>query len=54
MRWSRSAVTLLAVDLGLGLAAWWLGFNLEVPDEFIDLAIASSPWCVPGLAVGLG
>lgn len=58
MRWSRSAVTLLAVDLALGLAAWWLAFwlrfNLEVPDEFIDLAIASSPWCVLGLAVGLG
>lgn len=58
MRLPRSALTLLAVDLALGLAAWWLAFwlrfNLEVPDEFVQLAIASSPWCVAGLAVGLG
>ncbi|MGV3570244.1 MAG: SDR family NAD(P)-dependent oxidoreductase [Ramlibacter sp.] len=58
MRLPRSALTLLAVDLALGLAAWWLAFwlrfNLDVPDEFVQLAIASSPWCVAGLAVGLG
>lgn len=58
MRFSRRAATLLLVDLALGLAAWWLAFwlrfNLDVPPEFVRLAVASSPWCVLGLAVGLG
>lgn len=58
MRLPRSALTLLAVDLTLGLAAWWLAFwlrfNLDVPDAFVRLAAASSVWCVAGLAVGLG
>ncbi|MDB5752810.1 MAG: polysaccharide biosynthesis protein CapD [Ramlibacter sp.] len=58
MRFSGRALTLLLADLALGLAAWWLAFwlrfNLDVPGEFVQLAIASSPWCVLGLAVGLG
>jgi len=58
VRLPRSALTLLAVDLALGLAAWWLAFwlrfNLDVPDQFVRLAGASSVWCVAGLAVGLG
>jgi FlaA1/EpsC-like NDP-sugar epimerase len=58
VRFSGRALTLLLADLALGLAAWWLAFwlrfNLDVPGEFVQLAIASSPWCVLGLAVGLG
>ncbi len=54
---SRTALTLLAVDLGLGLAAWWgafwLRFNLDIPPEFVELAVRGSPWCVLGLATGL-
>ena len=57
MRLSRTALTLLALDLGLGLLAWWgafwLRFNLDIPDEFEQLALQASPWCVIGLAFGL-
>jgi FlaA1/EpsC-like NDP-sugar epimerase len=57
VRPSRTALTLLAVDLGLGLAAWWLAFwlrfNLEVPEEFVALAAQATPWCLLGLATGL-
>jgi FlaA1/EpsC-like NDP-sugar epimerase len=48
---------LLALDLALGLVAWagafWLRFNLDVPDDFAQLAWVSSPWCLLGLAAGL-
>ena len=54
---SRSALSLLALDLALGLVAWWgafwLRFNLDVPAEFVRLARVSSPWCLLGLAAGL-
>lgn len=57
MRLSRATLALLAIDLGLGLAAWWLAFwlrfNLDVPPEFMALAAQSTPWCVLGLATGL-
>jgi FlaA1/EpsC-like NDP-sugar epimerase len=57
VRWPRSALPLLALDLALGLLAWWgafwLRFNLEVPPEFALLAQRSSLWCVAGLALGL-
>ncbi|RYG11730.1 MAG: polysaccharide biosynthesis protein [Burkholderiales bacterium] len=47
---------LLVVDLGLVMLPWaaafWLRFNFDVPDEFIDLALAASPWCL--LAYGSG
>jgi FlaA1/EpsC-like NDP-sugar epimerase len=53
----RSALSLLVLDLALGLAAWWgafwLRFNLDIPPEFARLAATSSPWCVLGLAAGL-
>ncbi|HZY16439.1 MAG TPA: polysaccharide biosynthesis protein, partial [Ramlibacter sp.] len=56
-RLSRSALALLALDLALGLVAWWgafwLRFNLDIPPEFARLALASSGWCVLGLAAGL-
>ncbi len=48
MRARRAAA--IAVDLGLVLIglwlAFWLRFNLEIPDEFVDLAWQASPWCV--------
>ncbi|MDB5896983.1 MAG: polysaccharide biosynthesis protein CapD [Ramlibacter sp.] len=54
---SRRALSLLALDLALGLLAWWLAFwlrfNLDVPPEFAQLARASSGWCALGLAIGL-
>lgn len=54
---SRSALPLLALDVALGLAAWWaafwLRFNLDVPPEFARLALVSSPWCALGTAAGL-
>ncbi|MBA2964140.1 MULTISPECIES: polysaccharide biosynthesis protein [Ramlibacter] len=50
MRWSRRVLSLCAVDLGLVLLAWWvafwLRFNLDIPDEFTELALEASPWCV--------
>jgi FlaA1/EpsC-like NDP-sugar epimerase len=46
------------VDAFLLLAAWalafWLRFNLDVPDEYQHLALLSTPVCVLGYAVGLG
>lgn len=58
MRLSKGALSLFALDLALGLLAWWwafwLRFNLDIPDEFVALAVMSSPWCVLGLALGLG
>jgi FlaA1/EpsC-like NDP-sugar epimerase len=54
---SRRVLSLLALDLGLGLVAWWgsfwLRFNLDVPPEYAKLAAASTGWCALGLAVGL-
>ena len=54
---SRNALTLLAIDLALGLAAWWvafwLRFNLDIPPEFARMAVAASPWCLLGLGAGL-
>jgi FlaA1/EpsC-like NDP-sugar epimerase len=48
---------LLALDVALGLLAWWvafwLRFNLDVPPEFARLAWVSSPWCALGMAAGL-
>ena len=44
-------------DLLLVLLAWaiafWLRFNLDVPQEFRELALASAPLCVLGYGVGL-
>lgn len=58
MRWSRGVFGHFALDLGVGLAAWWcafwLRFNLDIPPDFQRLALVSSPWCVLGLALGLG
>lgn len=50
MRWPRRAASAVALDLALALAAWcaafWLRFNLDVPDEFLPLAGQAAPWCL--------
>ena len=44
----------LAIDGVLVLAAWWIAFwlrfNLDLGDEFTQLALAASPWPVVGYA----
>ncbi|MCW5257718.1 polysaccharide biosynthesis protein [Verminephrobacter aporrectodeae subsp. tuberculatae] len=56
MQLPRPALVLFIADLALALAAWWLAFwlrfNLDVPEEFVQLAQASSSWCV--FAYGAG
>jgi len=53
----KNALSLLALDVALGLAAWWaafwLRFNLDIPPEFAQLARISSVWCALGLLAGL-
>lgn len=48
---------LLALDLALVLIAWggafWLRFNLDVPDEFVAMAWGSAVYAVVGYAAGL-
>ena len=57
MRLHRSTLVLLAVDLLLVLLAWstafWLRFNLDVPDEYSSLAWVSAPLCVLAYGIGL-
>lgn len=58
MQTRHDRLVLLAADLGLVMLSWllafWLRFNLDVPDEFLQLALLSAPWCLLGYAVGLG
>lgn len=53
----REALSLLVLDVLLVLVAWWLAFwlrfNLDVPPEFADLALRSSPWVLLSYALGL-
>ena len=55
---NRTTLILIAIDLGLALLAWWIAFwlrfNLEIPAEFVQLALVSSPWCLLAYACGLG
>ena len=57
MRLPRHNVVLIGVDLALVMGAWWLAFwlrfNLDVPAEFVDLAVAASPLCLLAYAIGL-
>ncbi len=57
MRLHKSTLVLLAVDLLLVLLAWatafWLRFNLDVPDEYSSLALVSAPLCVLAYGIGL-
>ena len=53
----RNTLLLLGTDLALvllaGWAAFWLRFNFDVPDEFMDLALRASPLSVIGYAAGM-
>jgi FlaA1/EpsC-like NDP-sugar epimerase len=58
--WGRTPVALvvaLALDLVLVLVAWfaafWLRFNLDLPDEFAGLAVESAPLAVAAYAATL-
>lgn len=58
VRLVRAFVPLHAsIDAALVLAAWWLAFwlrfNLEIPDEFAALAWNAGPWAVICYAAGL-
>ncbi len=55
MRWLRTTATQLGLDLLLALAAWWLAFwlrfNLDLPDDYAAIAWSATPWCLLGYAV---
>ncbi|RZJ24230.1 MAG: polysaccharide biosynthesis protein, partial [Haliea sp.] len=57
MRLPKATLAQLAVDLALVWLAWgaafWLRFNLDVPPEFVELALAASPWCLAAYAIAL-
>jgi FlaA1/EpsC-like NDP-sugar epimerase len=57
VRLPRNTLLLLATDLALvllaGWAAFWLRFNFEIPDEFMQLALQAAPWSVLGYGVGM-
>ncbi|MBK0394293.1 polysaccharide biosynthesis protein [Ramlibacter sp. CrO1] len=54
---SRGALVAFVVDVLLGVVAWWLAFwlrfNLDIPDEFARLAWSTLAWCTLGTVVGL-
>ncbi len=53
----REAFSLLVLDVLLVLVAWclafWLRFNLDVPPEFVDLALHSGLWVLLSYVFGL-
>jgi hypothetical protein len=57
MRWSRRLLLAAGADLALVLLAWWLAFwlrfNLDVPNDFAELALRAAPWCVLAYAAAL-
>jgi FlaA1/EpsC-like NDP-sugar epimerase len=57
MRAHRNTMLLFVIDLLLLVLAWaiafWLRFNLDVPDEFIMLAAQSAPLCLAAYGLGL-
>ena len=52
-----ASIVLLALDTALVLTAWalafWLRFNLEVPDEFVALALDTAPLAIASYWVAL-
>ena len=58
MRLRKEVLAPWAIDLLLVYVAWWgafwLRFNLEIPDLFAELALASGFWILLGYTVGLG
>jgi FlaA1/EpsC-like NDP-sugar epimerase len=57
VRLPRNTLLLLATDLALvlvaGWAAFWIRFNFEIPDEFMQLALEAAPWSLLGYGVGM-
>jgi FlaA1/EpsC-like NDP-sugar epimerase len=57
VRLPKATLSLLLVDLLLvllaGWLAFWLRFNLDVPAEFVQLALEASPWCLLAYGIGL-
>lgn len=57
MRLPRNTLILLVVDLLLVLLAWWtafwLRFNLDIPADFVSLALVASPWCLVAYGLAL-
>jgi FlaA1/EpsC-like NDP-sugar epimerase len=57
LRWFRSASFHTLIDLSLVLLAWWvafwLRFNLDLPEEYAQLALDSTLICVLSYAIGL-
>jgi FlaA1/EpsC-like NDP-sugar epimerase len=55
--WLRKSLILLVCDLLLVLLAWagafWLRFNLDVPAEFVEIAVSAAPVCLVSYAVCL-
>src|SRR3954469_15386986 len=54
---TRFTIALALIDMTLVMLAWatafWLRFNLDVPQEFGALALSASPWCFAAYAVSL-
>lgn len=52
----KTSWTLSGVDLLLVMLAWWLAFwlrfNLDIPEDFLLLALQAVPWCLLSYAVG--
>ena len=57
MHWSRQALLAALIDLLLIALAWWLAFwlrfNLDIPDEFLAMVFKTLPWPVLGFAASL-
>jgi FlaA1/EpsC-like NDP-sugar epimerase len=53
----KTLLALVGIDLVLVVIAWWLAFwlrfNLDIPGEFVELALVSTPICLLGFAFGL-
>ena len=58
MRLPNAFLPFWLTDLLLVFSAWWIAFwlrfNFDIPDEFVDLALASVPLTVGCFAAGLG
>ncbi len=53
----RQALPLLGLDLLLVALSWWaafwLRFNFDIPDNYLDVALFGAPWAMAGLITGL-
>lgn len=55
--WNRGFVGFALADVLMVAIAWmlafWLRFNFEMPEEYLRMALATLPWAVGCMAVGL-